>query len=102
MSSERVLIQTEHLTIEGRSRAGHETWFRVRELGVALDIGRCPDEIIAVPDIPYTISGKKTETPVKKVLMGKDPKKVVNEGSLRNPSSMDFYINMANQTGKKR
>jgi acetoacetyl-CoA synthetase len=53
-----------------------------------------PDEIIAVPDIPYTISGKKTETPVKKVLMGKDPKQVVNAGSLRNPASMDFFIAM--------
>jgi acetoacetyl-CoA synthetase len=53
-----------------------------------------PDEIIQAPDIPYTISGKKTETPVKKVLMGRDPKKVVNEGSLRNPSSMDFFIEL--------
>jgi acetoacetyl-CoA synthetase len=53
-----------------------------------------PDEIIAVPDIPYTISGKKTETPVKKVLMGKDPKKVVNAGALRNPASMDFFVSM--------
>jgi acetoacetyl-CoA synthetase len=55
-----------------------------------------PDEIIAVPDIPYTISGKKTETPVKKVLMGKDPKKVVNAGALRNPASMEFFIQLAN------
>lgn len=54
-----------------------------------------PDEIIAVPDIPYTISGKKTETPVKKVLMGKDPKEVVNAGALKNPASMDFFIAMA-------
>jgi acetoacetyl-CoA synthetase len=54
-----------------------------------------PDEIIAVPDIPYTISGKKTETPVKKVLMGRDPKVVVNAGSLRNPSSMEYFIEMA-------
>jgi acetoacetyl-CoA synthetase len=53
-----------------------------------------PDEIIAAPDIPYTISGKKTETPVKKVLMGKDPKKVVNAGALKNPGSMDFYISL--------
>jgi acetoacetyl-CoA synthetase len=53
-----------------------------------------PDEIIAVPDIPYTISGKKTETPVKKVLMGKDPKSVVNAGALKNPSSMDFFIKL--------
>jgi acetoacetyl-CoA synthetase len=53
-----------------------------------------PDEIIAAPDIPYTISGKKTETPVKKVLMGRDPRDVVNAGALRNPSSMDFYIGL--------
>lgn len=56
-----------------------------------------PDEIIAVPDIPYTISGKKTETPVKKVLMGKDPKGVLNTGALRNPSSMDFFVALANK-----
>jgi acetoacetyl-CoA synthetase len=55
-----------------------------------------PDEIIAAPDIPYTISGKKTETPVKKVLMGKDPKKVVNAGALKNPGSMDFFIALKN------
>jgi acetoacetyl-CoA synthetase len=54
-----------------------------------------PDEIISVPDVPYTISGKKTETPVKKVLMGKDPKTVVNEGSLRNPASMEYFIKLA-------
>src|SRR5690606_37245016 len=41
-----------------------------------------PDEIIEVPDIPYTISGKKTETPVKKVLAGMNPEKVVNTGAL--------------------
>lgn len=50
-----------------------------------------PDEIIAVPDIPYTISGKKTETPVKKILMGKDAKEVINAGALRNPQSLDFF-----------
>jgi acetoacetyl-CoA synthetase len=51
-----------------------------------------PDEIIACPDIPYTLSGKKTETPVKKILMGRDPEKVVNAGSLRNPASLKFFI----------
>jgi len=59
-----------------------------------------PDEIIAVPEIPYTISGKKTETPVKKILMGHDPKVVVNSGALRNPSSMNFFISLsASQSG---
>jgi acetoacetyl-CoA synthetase len=54
-----------------------------------------PDEIIAVDDIPYTISGKKTETPVKKVLMGKDPKKVISAGSLKNPKAMDVFVSLA-------
>jgi len=54
-----------------------------------------PDEIIAVPEIPYTISGKKTETPVKKILMGRDPKEVVNSGALRNPGSMNFFISLS-------
>lgn len=47
-------LQTEHFTIEGRSRAGHETWFRVRELGLALDIGRCPDAVIGLQHIFVT------------------------------------------------
>lgn len=53
-----------------------------------------PDEIIGAPDIPYTISGKKTETPVKKVLSGKEAGTVINEGALRNPSSMDFFSSL--------
>ncbi|HET7710816.1 MAG TPA: MBL fold metallo-hydrolase [Thermoanaerobaculia bacterium] len=44
-------LETPHLTIEGFSRAGHETCFRIRELGIALDIGRCPDFLIATPNV---------------------------------------------------
>ena len=50
-----------------------------------------PDEIIAVNDIPYTISGKKMEMPVKKILMGKPIEKSVNTGSVKNPESLDFF-----------
>ncbi len=50
-----------------------------------------PDEIIETADLPYTISGKKTEMPVKKLLQGRDPAKVINAGSLRNPSSLEFF-----------
>lgn len=44
-------LQTEHFLIEGRSRAGHETWFRVRDLNIALDIGRCPDPVVSMPHV---------------------------------------------------
>ncbi len=51
-----------------------------------------PDAIIEVPDIPYTISGKKLELPVKKLLMGKPLEKSVNLGSVRNPEAFGFFV----------
>lgn len=54
-----------------------------------------PDEIIQVDDLPYTISGKKMEAPVKKILLGISLQKAVNQGSMRNPSSIDFFVNFA-------
>jgi acetoacetyl-CoA synthetase len=50
-----------------------------------------PDEILQVPDIPYTISGKKMETPVKKILMSKDLSKFTNIDSMKNPDSLEFF-----------
>jgi acetoacetyl-CoA synthetase len=54
-----------------------------------------PDAIIAVSDIPYTISGKKLEAPVKKILMGVPLSKAANLGSVRNPSAFDFFVDFA-------
>lgn len=51
-----------------------------------------PDEILEVNDIPYTISGKKMELPVKKMLMGKPTEKSVNTGAMKNPESLDYFI----------
>ncbi len=50
-----------------------------------------PDEIIGVNDIPYTISGKKMEMPVKKILMGRPLERSVNTGSVKNPESLEFF-----------
>ena len=54
-----------------------------------------PSDIIEVPDIPYTISGKKLEAPVKKILLGKPVAKAANKDSMRNPESLDFFIEFA-------
>ena len=55
-----------------------------------------PNEIIEVAEIPRTLSGKKLEVPVKKLLLGQDPEKVVNRDSMANPDSFDFYVAYAN------
>ncbi|HYM61588.1 MAG TPA: MBL fold metallo-hydrolase [Thermoanaerobaculia bacterium] len=51
MDNDFFTLKTDHFTIEGRSRAGHESWFRIRELNVGLDIGRGPDALVGIPDI---------------------------------------------------
>lgn len=54
-----------------------------------------PDAIIETADIPYTISGKKMESPVKRILMGTPSEKAANKGAMRNPESIDFFVEMA-------
>ncbi len=61
-----------------------------------------PDEIIEVPDIPYTISGKKMEAPVKKILIGKELSKSFSPDAMRNPESMDFFVNYYNTILEKK
>lgn len=56
-----------------------------------------PDEIIPVQAIPYTISGKKLETPVKKILLGMPVSKAANKGSMRNPESLEFFVHFQKQ-----
>lgn len=55
-----------------------------------------PDEVYLIQEIPYTLSGKKMETPVKNLFLGKDIKKVVNRDAMKNPSSFDFFIRFKN------
>ncbi|RYU96405.1 acetoacetate--CoA ligase [Emticicia agri] len=52
-----------------------------------------PDAIFAVPEIPYTISGKKMEMPIKKILMGTPVEKAVSLDAMRNPQSIDWFKN---------
>ena len=54
-----------------------------------------PDEIIQIDDIPYTLSGKKMEEPVKKILLGMNIDNILNRDSIRNPQSLAFFLNFA-------
>ena len=47
-------LETQHFAVEGRSRAGHETYFRVRELGIGLDVGRGPDLLVPMQHLFVT------------------------------------------------
>ncbi len=51
-----------------------------------------PDDIIQIDEVPYTISGKKLEAPVKKILLGIPVEKAANPDSMRNPQALDFFL----------
>jgi len=56
-----------------------------------------PDQIYAVPEIPRTLTGKKQELPVKKLLLGQPIEKVVNKDAMANPAALDWYLQLAKQ-----
>lgn len=51
-----------------------------------------PDCIIAVTEIPYTLTGKKMEVPVRRILLGATPDAVVNRNAMSNPRALDEYV----------
>jgi len=56
-----------------------------------------PDRIVAVPAIPRTLSGKKLEVPLKRILSGVPADEAASRDSLANPSSLDAFIEFASE-----
>lgn len=54
-----------------------------------------PNEIIAVDEVPRTLSGKVLELPVKRILMGTPPDEAASRDSLANPEALDFFVEYA-------
>ena len=92
-------------------REGQLLLFVVLRPGAALDealIGRInrtlrqelsprhvPDAIYAVPEVPRTLNGKKMEVPIKRLLMGTPAERVANPGTMGNPQSLAFFLELA-------
>ena len=51
-----------------------------------------PDEIIAVPVVPYNRTGKKLELPVKRILLGAAPDEVASRDVLADPTALDAFV----------
>ncbi len=56
-----------------------------------------PDEVHVVRAIPTTLSGKKLELPVKKVLLGVDPSDAASRGALKDPEAWDEVVALATE-----
>jgi len=95
-------------------REGADSWmplFVVLADGVELDEGlrrrlgaavreQCsprhvPSEVIAIAEVPRTLSGKVLEVPVKRILMGTPLERAASRESLANPAALDFFAALA-------
>ena len=57
-----------------------------------------PDRFVVVDEVPRTLSGKKCEVPVKRILAGVDPDRAVSRGALQNPDALAPFLEMARRT----
>ena len=60
-----------------------------------------PNDIIRIDQVPYTLSGKKMEVPIRKILLGMDANRAANLGAMRNPEAIDFFNQYARQLNKQ-
>jgi acetoacetyl-CoA synthetase len=68
--------------LKGRLRAALRTQLSPRHV---------PDEIYQVPGIPRTLSGKKLEVPVRKILLGTEPERAADPNALANPDVLRYF-----------
>jgi acetoacetyl-CoA synthetase len=68
-----------------------------RELRTALSPRHVPDEIFQVRAVPRTLSGKKLEVPVKRILTGTPVESAAAKGALANPESLTAFEQLAKE-----
>ncbi|NQY83432.1 MAG: acetoacetate--CoA ligase, partial [Alcanivorax sp.] len=76
--------------LKGRIKAGIRDNLSARHV---------PNDIVAEPDVPRTLTGKKMELPIKKLLLGQSLEKVANPDAMANPESIRTYQDYAEQRG---
>lgn len=64
----------------------------------ALSARYVPNEIFEIAEVPRTLSGKKLELPIKKILLGAPAEKVANPDSMSNPHTIAYFAAFAERT----
>ena len=67
----------------------------VRRLRQQLSPRHTPDEIMAIPEVPRTLNGKKVEVPVRRILAGATVAEAISLDAMSNPRSLDVFVGLA-------
>jgi acetoacetyl-CoA synthetase len=73
---------------------------RIRErVRAAASARHVPDEIYAIGEVPRTLTGKKMELPVRKLLLGMPMDRVASADAMANPRSLGFFVELSRRLG---
>ena len=61
-----------------------------------------PSEILAISEVPRTLSGKKMELPIKRLLLGHPLEQVAHADAMANPASLAWFVEFANGAPAER
>jgi acetoacetyl-CoA synthetase len=59
-----------------------------------------PDEIVVVPGVPHTRTGKRLEVPLKRLFQGVPPEKALNIGAVDDAAVVEHYVEMARERSR--
>jgi acetoacetyl-CoA synthetase len=60
-----------------------------------------PDEVLVVPAVPHTRTGKRLEVPLKRLFQGVDPARALNVGAVDDPAAIEHYVALARERGTR-
>lgn len=63
-----------------------------RQLRIDCSPRHVPDQLYHVNDIPYTLTGKKMEVPVRKLLSGVPLERAASRDAMQNPFAIDWFV----------
>jgi acetoacetyl-CoA synthetase len=66
-----------------------------RTLRSELSPRHVPDRFLIIDEVPRTLSGKKLEVPVKRILAGVELDKAVSKDAVRNPEALTPFLKLA-------
>jgi acetoacetyl-CoA synthetase len=73
----------------------------VTELRTRLTPRHVPDEILEAPAVPHTLTGKRLEVPIKKLLRGTPLEKAANTAAVDDPEALRWYARLANDEARR-
>jgi acetoacetyl-CoA synthetase len=60
-----------------------------------------PDEVLVVPAVPHTRTGKRLEVPLKRLFQGVDPARALNVGAVDDPAAVEHFVRLAGERGPR-